>query len=186
MSLQRELLIIACAIISFACLTKAGFLTIERFLIVPSTQPLIAQAKTVDNLDAAETSSHLPSKIVIPSHQIELPIVPSSLLNGDWQVTDKGVSLLNANPQTATDEGLIMYGHNWPSLLGRLQKAHIGEAIIIAYPNDRPTIYTIESIFKVAPDQLNVLDLAKPNTLLLYTCTGFLDNQRLVVLATKN
>lgn len=185
MTLRRELIIIVCSIVSFVCLTKAGFLTIQRFLIVPSSYSLQAQAKSNDNRMTLP-DNHVPVKIVIPSHQIELPIVPSSLLNGDWQVTDKGVSLLSNDPSKASQQGFIMYGHNWPALLGRLQKAQIGEAIILSYENDAPETYKIESVFKVSPNQLDVLQLAKPNTLLLYTCTGFLDNQRLVVLATKS
>jgi sortase (surface protein transpeptidase) len=67
-----------------------------------------------------------------------------------------------------------------------MRKVKVGEQLSLNYPDGESKKYVVTSVFRVDADQLSILDLAKPDTLVLYTCVGFLDSQRLVVLAQLN
>lgn len=193
MSLQRQLLTIICACLSAFFLCKAGFLVLQQFLIIPSTHPLLAQAKEKSDTESTQNQSektqslkYLPQEILLPQNQRRLPIVPGSIENGEWEIARDGITLLTENQGQPIDQnntGYILYGHNWPVLLGQLKHAKIGDTLELVFENKTQT-YQIDSMFEVSPDQLEVLELAKPNTVLLYTCTGFLDSKRLVLLAS--
>lgn len=178
--MTRRSLFTLCLLFSFASLTFSGFLLLRRYI----TFPFDPQLTPIVHAEVEEKEP-FPVQLVIPSQRIELPIIPSQLKDEQWQITGNGVSLLQTSQPTLKEKGLIIYGHNWKSLLGDLHKAKIGEKITLVYSNGDATQYFIQSIMTVRPTQLDVLDLAKADTLLVYTCTGFLDSQRLVVLAHR-
>lgn len=175
MSLQRQLLTILFFFLSGFFLFKAGFLTIQHFVVVPSSQPLYAYAQE-------NVTSPLPSQLIIPDRHINLPILPSTQLNGEWQVTTQGVSLITPE-QRGDTHGYVIYGHDWPVLLGKMRQASIGQHVTLKYGNGQEQTYKITSIFKVAPTHSEILKMAKEDTLVIYTCDGFMDSQRLVVIA---
>jgi len=179
MSPTRRNLIAVCLLFSFASLAFSGFLLLRRFAIVPFDARFMPQAQA--EVLPRET---LPTQLVLPDQRIDLPIIPAQIQNQEWQLSNHGISLLQTS-LPASSSGLIMYGHNWRSLLSGLNNVKIGEKINLIYPDGNVAQYTIQSILVVEPNRLDVLNLATPNTLLLYTCTGFLDSERLVVLATK-
>ncbi len=184
--MQRQLLTILFFFLSGFFLFKAGFLTIEHFVIVPNNSALYAYAKTTNSPDeASEASSSTennPEKLEIPDQKIALPIMPSSIVNGEWQVSTQGVSLLSQFSE-ASNHGLVLFGHDWPVLLGRMRQSKIGEHVSLTYKDGTKKTYRIESVFSVSPTQLDILNLAKPDTVLIYTCSGFMDSKRFVVLA---
>ncbi len=185
MSLQRQLLTILFSLLSAFFLFKAGFLTIQHFVIVTNATPFYAYAKTDSQnvkTEASASSEVIPNRLIISDHQINLPISKSSVENGEWQVSTQGVSLMSpANP--SIEQGFVLFGHDWPVLLGRIRQAKIGQQIELQYNNGKQETYRIESIFSISPTQLDILKLAKPKTILIYTCSGFLDSKRFVVLA---
>lgn len=182
MTLERQLISMICFLTAVVCFLSGTFLTIRRFLIIPSQHPALAYSENAV-LDNSTQTVSVPLSISLPS-QKTLSIFPTRLHNNDWQVTAQGVSLLVPSEGLQPDQGLIMYGHNWPSILAELHDSNFGDQLTVAYGNHSET-YTISSSFTVTPERLDILQLAKPNTLLIYTCTGFLDRERLVVLADK-
>jgi hypothetical protein len=174
----RRNLIAVCLLVSFASAAAAGFFLLRRYSGIPLDPHLVPPAQ------AEEMNQILPVQLVIPDQRIDVSITPAQLHNREWQLSNHGVSLLQ-HGAPRKDAGLIIYGHNWRSLLGNLQQAKIGGKINLIYGDGNVEQYTVQSMLTVSPDRLDVLDLAKPDTLLIYTCTGFLDGQRLVVLAHK-
>jgi LPXTG-site transpeptidase (sortase) family protein len=139
----------------------------------------VGEGQKVDAL----TAEILPTRLVLPNVNIDIPITPGSVLDGNWQLSAKSVSLLQIPLQGSNERGYVLYGHNWPVLLGNMRKVKVGEQLSLNYPDGESKEYAVTSVFRVDADQLSILDLAKPDTLVLYTCIGFLDSQRLVVLA---
>jgi hypothetical protein len=176
MSLERQLLIIFMCFLSFLTVTQATFMTLQRVLIRPSQHPALVKNRVLTDLNQ-------PVAVTIPHKPESLHVVPSLIQNGEWSVSDQGVSLLK-NP-AGGPQGHILYGHNWNSVLGQLQQAQIGEEISLTYQNGTEEVFVINSIFTVSSDRLDVLELAQPQKLLMYTCAGFLDTKRLVVLASR-
>lgn len=183
MSLARQLLTVLTGFLSGACLIATFFLTLQRVLTVPSTHPLL--------LAEEQQALVLPTALSLSPDGESLSIVPTIVENNNWSVTAQGVSLLTTpqirpSPILEQGHGYILYGHNWPNLLGTLKNTRLGDTLTIEYSDHSRTSYTVESMFTVHPDRLDVLQLAQdPNSLLVYTCIGWMDRERLVVLAKK-
>lgn len=124
-----------------------------------------------------------PAYIHIPDLKINLPIYPAIKNGKDWDTTTKGVSYLISTPVPGTKGNAVLYGHNWNNLLGRLHKAKIGNRVAITYKNGKNIYFRINSLAVVSPDQVGILNDTKDTRITLYTCTGFLDNKRLVITA---
>jgi len=77
----------------------------------------------------------------------------------------------------------IFYGHNWTSLLGNLVNAKPGQEISIAFGSGEIERFKISYVQVVKPSQTDILNQTNDRRITLYTCTGFLDSKRLVVVA---
>lgn len=126
----------------------------------------------------------LPVRLVIPDLRIDVPIVPGRFINREWQLSDQAVSLLS-DPTWPSGHGYVFYGHNWNSLFGNLHQAVPGQKLTLIYNDGTIQHYLIDSSFTVSPEQLEVLNYATADHVLLYTCSGWLDLQRLVVIARQ-
>lgn len=126
-------------------------------------------------------ASHEPIGITIPSVSISLPIIPSKIVNGQWEATTKGVSYLTSSSVPGEYGNSILYGHNWENLLGGLPRVKPGQLIEIIYDDGSKKIFEIEYTVTVTPDQTHILAPSLDKRITLYTCTGFLDSKRFVV-----
>ncbi|MBP7842394.1 sortase [Candidatus Woesebacteria bacterium] len=142
--------------------------------------------KVSNQIHAAEVQNDnnfgFPSRFEISSLSIAVPVFPSIVVSGKWQVTSKGVSVINSTDISHDATGLIIYGHNWPSILGKLHKIEIGETIELFF-NTQKKKYTVISKKIVAANDIQSVLVETPGALVVYTCTGFLDRQRLVIVA---
>ncbi len=118
----------------------------------------------------------------IPSAHIELPAY-SAIINGTtWQTTKRGVSYLSTSPLPGEKGNSVLYGHNWPNILARLHDVKPGDAIFITR-GDKTTRFIIRFVAVVPPSESSVYAASADTRLTIYTCTGFLDRERLVVTA---
>lgn len=127
-----------------------------------------------------------PVSIEIPAVSIKTAIIPSNLNNKQWETTKDGVSYLLSSPIPGTTGNSILYGHNWPTILGKLEQVKTGQTITITNSNGVRNTFLVESIAIVTPDQIHVLAASNDVRITLYTCTGFLDSKRLVVTAVSS
>ncbi len=132
---------------------------------------------------AITTTNNPPQRIVIKDLQIDLPLVPSTIHNNKWDTTNDGASYLISSPIPGEDGNSIIYGHNWASLFGNLVSAKPGQEVLIAFADGSKKNFIIEYTSTVSPDQASILASSKDKRITLYTCTGFLDSKRFVVVA---
>lgn len=135
-------------------------------------------------LNATISSEINPVRILIPSLKVDNSIIPSKVENGSWEATTKGISYLSTSPVPGQNGNSILYGHNWPSILGALPKIKPGERIEIIMSNGEKKIFTVKYTSVVDPNQTHILNQTNDNRLTIYTCTGFLDSKRFVATAT--
>jgi LPXTG-site transpeptidase (sortase) family protein len=128
-------------------------------------------------------SSSAPSEIIIPAINLKLPIIPAELKNGNWEATTNGVSYLSSSPIPGAVGNSILYGHNWPNLLGNIVRLKPGQIIQIKSANGKVKNFVINTIATVSPKQTSILAPSKNPQITLYTCTGFWDSKRFVVVA---
>jgi LPXTG-site transpeptidase (sortase) family protein len=124
-----------------------------------------------------------PVKIIVPSLNIENVIYSSKIENNKWEATTKGISYLSTSPVPGQNGNSILYGHNWPSLLGNLSSIKPGDTIIITSDHGKKLVFEVEYTSVVTPDDVSVLSQTKDKRITLYTCIGFLDSHRFVVVA---
>lgn len=123
----------------------------------------------------------LPIGLVIKDLGIRLNVFPSEVKSNNWESTTQGVSyLLNSNLPGETGNSII-YGHNWPSLLGDLVNIKKGQEIDIYMSDKTVKRFIVDNILVVTPEQSSVLNKTDDKRLTVYTCTGFLDTKRFVV-----
>jgi LPXTG-site transpeptidase (sortase) family protein len=128
-------------------------------------------------------SASKPIEVIISAINMDLPIIPAKLVRGNWEATTKGVSYLSSSPIPGTTGNSILYGHDWPNLLGNILKLKPGQIIKIKYLDGESKEFIINSTALVSPNEISILAPSKDARITLYTCTGLFDNKRFVVVA---
>lgn len=126
------------------------------------------------NLKIENSKEIYPLSLEIKDLDISLPVIPTVYDGKNWNTTSDGVSYIGNN---------IFYGHNWKSILGNLTHSKIGQKISVYFSDKTIKIYEIVEIKIVEPNNTNILSVANNKTLIIYTCTGFFDSKRFVVIA---
>ena len=124
-----------------------------------------------------------PSRIRIERLNIDLPIIGADLEQGKWKATDRGVSYLTSTALPGEMGNSVLYGHNWPNLLGRLVNIKPGDLIEIQSSDGSLRRFRVAYTTTVTPDQTHILAQTDDARLTIYTCSGFLDSKRFVATA---
>lgn len=165
----------------------AGLLGIlfSSYLIFERQNPQRLKFENVNLQEVLRQSSAeiRPSLIKIDSVNISLPIIPAEIKNNKWEATTQGVSYLKTSAVPGETGNSILYGHNWASLLGNLKKVKPGEKIVVIYSDGTVKEFLVEYSLEVKPDNEDILQNSSDSRITLYTCSGFLDSKRLVVVA---
>ena len=154
---MRNLLTLLLILTSLFSFGFSGYLIWQRYRPLPPL-PAVASAKAG------------PITLAIPDLGISLPVLTEPL-------TPKGVTY---EPH---GNNLVFYGHNWPNILRPFQKAQVGQKIIIGYADGSSKQFEINSLTIVPGSNIEILQPTDYQLLTLYTCTGFLDRQRLIATA---
>jgi LPXTG-site transpeptidase (sortase) family protein len=124
-----------------------------------------------------------PTNISIPSIHVNLPIFETNIINGIWQIAENGASHLTSSKGPGEQGTIIIYGHNTTNRFATIPFMRFGEKVILQTEDKRIYLYTVTKTLVVSSDQTEVLANQKEETLILYTCYGFGDLQRFVVIA---
>ena len=165
--------------LGFLTLFVFGYLMFQR----NNPQKLSFNINEVTAFESLPVSNLKPVGIKIDSLNLALPITESEIKNNKWEASTKSVSHLKTSPIPGEKGNSILYGHNWPNLLGNLNKVKPGDKISIIYNDNSIRSFEVEYSTKVSPEDSSILKASEDNRITLYTCTGFLDSQRLVVVA---
>lgn len=122
-----------------------------------------------------------PIELQIPRVSVRLPVVPSKIVSGKWEATTTGISYLSSSPIPGETGNSILYGHNWSNLLGPLVNVRPKDLIEVIYSDNSKKVFEVEYTVTVSPSETHILLPSKDKRITLYTCTGFLDSQRFVV-----
>lgn len=125
-----------------------------------------------------------PIRIIISDLGIDLPIYPAKVVNNQWETTTQGVSYLTSSPIPGEIGNSVIYGHDWVSLFGPLLNARTGERVEIEFSDKTRKTFVIAKTSVVPYNQTDILASTDDRRITLYTCTGFLDSQRMVAVAT--
>lgn len=164
-------------LVGFILLVYAGLLVWKRYdpnrLNFQDYRPQIASI----------SSFKQPRELRIKRVGIRLPLIASKIEKNTWETTDKGASYLSTAPIPGSFGNAVIYGHNWPNLLGRLVDTKTGDEVEIVYADGSTTKFVIETQAQISPNETHVLQNSNDTRLTIYTCIGFFDSQRFVVVA---
>lgn len=128
----------------------------------------------------------VPTEIKIPKVAIDLPIEQTAINNGTWQVSEKGASHLTISARPGEKGTIIMYSHNTNERFGPIRWLSKGDSIQIKSADGKTHTYKVTETMTIAPNKMDVLTQKRGEALLLYTCDGFADLQRFVLIATPD
>lgn len=134
--------------------------------------------------EMTEEGGDVPVRITIDALSIDAPISPVVVKDNKWPVTAKAASYLAASPIPGDKGNSIIYAHNWKNLFANLVDAQTGEEVIIEFADKTQKTFIITSTSIVTPDTSSILAKSNDTRITLYTCTGFLDTNRFVAVAT--
>lgn len=149
-----------------------------------SSKESVGQEPIKIDPDLLETkkSSEPPTRIVIPSVKIDLPIVEAKVVKGYWETSATSAShgVGSANPGERGNT--VIFAHGRKGLFLPLREVKMGEVVEV-FTQDQKYRYQVFEIKEVKPSEVEVISQTQDERLTLYTCSGFLDSKRLVVVA---
>ena len=130
-----------------------------------------------------KNSYAIPTRIIIPSVNINLPIAETTISHGVWQIADNAISHLTISARPGEQGAIILYGHNTNDRFGPIRWVPVGQKIIVSTADGKAYSYTVVARKDVSPSDVSELVAPKTETLILYTCDGFADLQRFLLIA---
>lgn len=161
-----------------------GFLFILQGLFDLSKRLGFYQPK-ISVVSEPKIQATAPIRISISSLSLTLPVEPTTIKDGQWPTSQTGVSFLADSGRLGNQGNLIFYGHNWKTLLGNLNKIRVGDQISLSSSNGQDFLYTVDFIVETNPQDVSILADTSDERITLYTCSGLLDQKRLVVVAKR-
>ncbi len=168
----------------------AGFLVFIGFLLIFYAASknfnfsLFRQAERAQKQNQMEEKkAYKAARITIPKINKVLDITDGTFDGKRWVVSDNGVSFYTGS--SLPDEGgnTVLYGHNKAAILGGLVNVRKGDLIELGMENGELRSYEVFETKTIKPTDVSILSTSADTILTIYTCSGFLDSARFVVLA---
>lgn len=136
-------------------------------------------------LETAEVFDDFPVRLIIPSVKIDVPVKPSKVIAGVWELHEDaaGYGLGSALPGRFGNS--VIFAHARAKLFLPLRKIKINDLISVKTRDDHWFSYTVVEKKEVDPTQIEVIAPTFDKTLTLFTCSGFVDSKRLIVVAKQ-
>lgn len=148
-----------------------------------TTSPILISKQL---LKAEYAISDYPYRIVIPSVGINLAVKPSRVVNGLWEIQDDIANYGVGSGIPNKQGNIVIFAHARENLFFGLRMLKNNELISLQTKDGDWLYYKIVEIKEVSPNQIEVIAPSDDKTLTLYTCTGFADSKRLIVVAKQS
>jgi LPXTG-site transpeptidase (sortase) family protein len=141
-----------------------------------------------DNLVGAvsqERKGSIPVYIKSYPVGIDIKIKEAEIVKGIWQVFPDSVSHLYSSGRIGEGKNIVIYGHNKDDVFGPIRYMKEGSEIELRDEKGDKFIYKVIKTDTVKPDNLDYVTPKNEELLTLYTCSGFFDSERFIVVAKK-
>ena len=143
------------------------------------TKPKVPVQASQDGLPVSK-----PVKLYIPPMSKLLDVSDGYAQGDRWEISQTGVSYLTTSALPGKGNTII-YGHNTKDILGGLWRVQEGDYIYVVLTNGDFAKYRVSERKEIDPSQVEILNQSNDSRLTLYTCSGFLDTARFVVVAKE-
>lgn len=129
--------------------------------------------------------SEPPVRIIVPKRDISVSVNEAEIVNGYWKVFDKVASHGMGSAYPGHSGNTVIFAHAREGLFYNLKNVSIGDEVLV-FTKNRWYSYNVSEIKSVYPSQTEVIAQTKDQRLTLYTCDGFADEKRLIVVAVPS
>lgn len=123
------------------------------------------------------------SSISIPKVGLHLSVDEAAVSNGDWEISSTQANHWNTSANPGENGNIVLYAHNKTSLFGPIRWLNQGDTIELLDHSNRTHTYIITDTVTTTPDDISYVLPRDEEMVTLYTCTGFFDSQRYIVVA---
>jgi LPXTG-site transpeptidase (sortase) family protein len=120
-----------------------------------------------------------PTTITFDEHMYS--IEKGTFKYGLWPLSDSNPTYLETSGSPGHPGNIIIYGHNTSKIFHSLHSLKEGSVVKITDNKNLIYSYQIDSVKKVFPQEVDILQQGSEERLTLFTCTGLFDSMRLVV-----
>ena len=117
---------------------------------------------------------------------VDVSIKEAVIKDGVWVIHPNEASHLITSAGIGDLGNMIIYGHNKNEILGPIRWIKEGAKIELKGSDGRTYFYEVVKIDTVSPDNLEYISSKNEEILTLYTCIGFLDSKRFMVVARRS
>lgn len=169
-------------VLSIACV---GF-ALHTPSVAASTVTL-AKRVTVTAGPKIKLVSGRPVRIVIPSEDVDLPLIPGTYDRADdsWTLSGYEAQFATSSaPANNVGGETFIYGHNNDYVFGALRHVTpaVGSEALVYTANHHIFAYTFRKTWSVGPYDVTTIDYQGAPVLLIQTCTGSLNELRTMYL----
>jgi len=131
-----------------------------------------------------ENESLVPKRILIPDIDIDLEVGRSKVIGGYWEVFSDKAGWGEGSGLAGREGNQVIFAHAREGLFLPLRSIKPGAKIYVLTDSSWFN-YEVAEIKEVTPSQIEVITPTPDETLTLYTCSGFGDSMRLIVIAKR-
>lgn len=142
------------------------------------------EARGFNLLQQKYEEGDLPIRVIIPELSIDLPIRQARVIEGFWEVFSDSAGWGEGTGIPGKIGNQVIFAHAREGLFLPLQSIKLGMKVYVLTENGWYE-YKVTEIKEVYPSQVEVIESTNEETLTLYTCSGFTDNKRLIVVSKK-
>jgi len=129
--------------------------------------------------------ANLPKRVIIPSLSLDLPVKPAKLVDGTWELSEDSASFGLGSATPGSSGNTVIFAHAKAKLFRPLRGIkECAEVYILT--SQKWYSYKVTKIKTVLPSQIEVIEPTDNDTLTLFTCSGFADAKRLIVVAERS
>lgn len=134
-------------------------------------------------LSIEEVVGDYPSRIIIPKLGIDLPVVPARVIGGVWEIHQNAANFGVGSALPGEVGNSVIFAHAKANLFSPIRKIRKDDLVSIQTREGHWFTYKVVEKKEVGPSQTEVIGQTTDKTLTLFTCSGFADSKRLIVVS---
>ena len=157
----------------------------DRLLNNRVSTSFASEPVTLEGFDLEITpDENYPRRVIVPEIAVDLEVGRSKLVNGFWEVFPDKAGWGDGSGIPGTAGNQVIFAHAREGLFLPLRSIKPGSKVYVM-TEENWYAYEVKNIREVSPNQTEVIEPTDDETLTLYTCSGFGDSKRLIVIAKR-
>lgn len=176
-----------------------GLIVLGLILVMGKTEPNYSKDYTFEkepvsiegfNYNEETVEGKRPNRIVIPQLLVDLAVRKADVIDGYWEVFQDSAAWGVGSGFPGEAGNQVVFAHARKGLFLPLKNIKKGMRVYVFTGDDQERsklsyAYEVSDIKEVLPSETEVIAPTDDETLTLYTCSGFNDTKRLIVVAKR-